>query len=76
MEAAPEPVQFSLPLPKSLDTRIYVRLSTQTKAIMLSLTTASQDEPASVAPMGSFVYGLPNVCAPPASAHKCLTALT
>jgi len=60
MEAAPEPVQFSLPLPKSLDTRIYVRLSTQTKAIMLSLTTASQDEPASVAPMGSFVYGLPN----------------
>lgn len=54
-------VELSLPLPKSLDTRIYVRLSTETKAIVLSLTTASPDEAASAAPMGSFVYGLPNV---------------
>lgn len=56
-----EAVQLSLPLPRSLDTRIYIRLSTRAKAIVLSLTTASQDEPASTAPMGSFVYALPNV---------------
>lgn len=59
-EQAPA-VQLSLPLPKSLDTRIYLRLSTETKAIVLSLTTAAPDEPASAAPMGSFVYGIPNV---------------
>ena len=53
-------VQLSLPLPKSLDTRIYIRLSLETRAIVLSLTTASPDEPAQTAPMGSFVYGLPN----------------
>ena len=54
-------VQLSLPLPRSLDTRIYIRLSTRAKAIMLSLTTASQDELGSAAPMGSFIYALPNV---------------
>ncbi|KFH40855.1 hypothetical protein ACRE_084500 [Hapsidospora chrysogenum ATCC 11550] len=53
-------VQLSLPLPRSLDTRIYIRLSTRAKAIMLSLTTASQDELGSAAPMGSFIYALPN----------------
>ncbi|EFZ00693.1 hypothetical protein X797_002998 [Metarhizium robertsii] len=55
-----EPLNFSLPLPHSLDTRIYVRLSTQAKAIVLSLTTATQDELAAPKPMGSFVYALPN----------------
>jgi hypothetical protein len=53
-------VEVSLPLPRSLGTRIYIRLSTRAKAIMVSLTTASQDEPAAAAPMGSFVYALPN----------------
>lgn len=56
-----EAVQLSLPLPRSLDTRIYIRLSTRAKAIVVSLTTASQDELTSAAPMGSFVYALPNV---------------
>ncbi|KAJ6442252.1 phytanoyl- dioxygenase family protein [Purpureocillium lavendulum] len=53
--------QLSIPLPKSLDTRIYIRLATQAKAILLSLTTASQDELAAPKPMGSFVYALPDV---------------
>ncbi|UNI22395.1 hypothetical protein JDV02_008287 [Purpureocillium takamizusanense] len=52
--------ELSIPLPKSLDTRIYIRLSTQAKAIMLSLTTASQDELAAPKSMGSFVYGIPD----------------
>lgn len=55
-------VSFSIPLPQSLDTRIYARLSTQAKAILLSLTTATQDV-AAPTPMGSFVYALPNVSA-------------
>lgn len=56
-----EAQQFSIPLPRSLDTRIHLRLSTRAKAIVLSLATASQDDAASVAAMGSFVYALPNV---------------
>jgi hypothetical protein len=53
--------ELSIQLPKSLDTRIYIRLSTLEKVTLLSLTTASQDEPATSAPMGSFVYAMPNV---------------
>jgi hypothetical protein len=54
-------VELSMPLQRSLDTRIHLRLSTRAKAITLFLTTASQDELGSAAPMGSFVYALPNV---------------
>lgn len=54
-------VSLSLPLPRSADTRIYLRLSIQAKAVVLSLTTATQHEGASLKPMGSFVYALPNV---------------
>ena len=56
-----EVAQLSMPLPGSLDTRIYLRLSTQAKAIVLSLTTASPDELAAPCPMGSLVYALPDV---------------
>lgn len=56
-----EVVQVSIPLPRSLDTRIFIRLTTQAKALVLSLTTASQEELAAPRPMGSFVYALPNV---------------
>lgn len=56
-----EAINMSLPLPRSLDTRIYIRLSTQAKAVVLSLTTATQDELSAPKPMGSFVYALPNV---------------
>lgn len=59
--AAGEPVQLSMPLPRSPDTRVYMLLSTQTKAVILSLTTASPDELAAPKVMGSFVYALPNV---------------
>ncbi|KAG6109394.1 hypothetical protein E4U13_005873 [Claviceps humidiphila] len=60
--AAPSEQLFSLslPLPHSLDTRIYLRLSTQAKALVLCLTTASPDEGSRLKPMGSFVYALPN----------------
>ena len=55
-------IGLSIPLPRSLGTRIYVRLSTKSRAIVLNLTTASQEELAAARPMGSFVYALPNVC--------------
>ncbi|KAF3770647.1 hypothetical protein M406DRAFT_244789 [Cryphonectria parasitica EP155] len=52
--------QLSFPLPRSLDTRIYIHLTVQAKSIMLFLTTASADEMSSPPTMGSFVYSLPD----------------
>ncbi|KAM6516056.1 hypothetical protein FALCPG4_014241 [Fusarium falciforme] len=57
---ATDTVELSVPLPRSLDTRIYLRLSTKAKSVLLNLTTASQDELATPTAMGSFVYALPN----------------
>lgn len=54
-------LEVSIPLPKSLDTRIYIRVATLDKAVMVSLTTASQDEMGATTPMGSMVYALPDV---------------
>lgn len=53
--------ELSIPLPSSLDTRIFIRLSQLDKVVMLSLTTASPDDVAAPTPMGSFVYALPDV---------------
>ncbi|KAH6889904.1 hypothetical protein B0T10DRAFT_43184 [Thelonectria olida] len=57
---ASKTIELSIPVPMSLDTRIYLRLSTKAKAIMLFLATATQDEIATPTNMGSFVYALPN----------------
>lgn len=56
------PIQLSFPLPRSLDTRIYLHLTVKAKAIVLFLTTASLEDAASPTPLGSFVYALPDVC--------------
>ncbi|OAQ95916.1 hypothetical protein LLEC1_01529 [Akanthomyces lecanii] len=53
-------LEVSVPLPKSLDTRIYIRVVTLDKAVMVSLTTASQEETGAATPMGSMVYALPD----------------
>ncbi|TQN70166.1 hypothetical protein CSHISOI_05294 [Colletotrichum shisoi] len=52
--------QLSMPLPRSLDTRIHVHLTTKTKAATLFLTSVTQDEQSGPAALGSFVYALPN----------------
>ncbi|TQV99185.1 hypothetical protein V2A60_004675 [Cordyceps javanica] len=52
--------EVSIPLPKSLDTRIYIRVATLDKVVMVSLTTASQEEVGTTTPMGSMVYALPD----------------
>ncbi|KAI5867176.1 hypothetical protein GGS23DRAFT_547196 [Durotheca rogersii] len=54
------PIQLSLPLPRSLDTRIHMRLDITSKVIVIFLTTKSVDEEPGAAPLGSFVYALPN----------------
>lgn len=56
-----EPLQVSIPLPRSLDTRIYIHLTIRAKSINLFLTTRSEDETTTPPAMGSFVYALPDV---------------
>ncbi|KAH9909878.1 hypothetical protein F4778DRAFT_22661 [Xylariomycetidae sp. FL2044] len=58
--ATDEPVQLSFPLPRSLDTKVHMRLTVKAKAILLFLTTVAPDEAGKPAPMGSFVYSLPD----------------
>ncbi|KAJ4302099.1 hypothetical protein N0V88_002235 [Collariella sp. IMI 366227] len=54
------PIQLSFPLPRSLDTRVYLHLTVKAKAVLLFLTTASMEEAGSPTPLGSFVYALPD----------------
>lgn len=61
-ETISEPVQLSFLLPRSLDTKVHLRLTIKSKVILLFLTTMAADEGEQAAPMGSFVYALPNVC--------------
>lgn len=56
--------QLSIPLPRSLDTRIHIHLTVKAKTATLFLTSTTQDEPSSTAALGSFVYALPNVRLP------------
>lgn len=72
------PMQLSFPLPRSLDTRIYIHLTLQAKSILLFLTTATADDASNPPPMGSFVYALPDVsycCLHPAPLHFCASRL-
>ena len=52
---------FSFPLPKSLDTRVHMRLITKSKVLMVHLTTVSAEEAGNAVPLGSMVYALPDV---------------
>ncbi|GAB1314865.1 hypothetical protein MFIFM68171_05075 [Madurella fahalii] len=54
------PIQLSVPLPRSLDSRIYIHLTVKSKVILLFLTTASMEEASTPTPLGSFVYALPD----------------
>jgi len=70
------PIQLSLPLPRSLDTRIYLQLTIRAKSITLFVTTASSEEAGAPTPLGSFVYAIPDVCSklmtpcPSSSTHQ------
>ncbi|KAK3685659.1 hypothetical protein B0T22DRAFT_225622 [Podospora appendiculata] len=55
-----QPVSLSIPLPRSLDTRIYMQLTVKSRAVVLFLTTASAEETGAPTPLGSFVYALPD----------------
>ncbi|KAI0443548.1 hypothetical protein F4803DRAFT_514597 [Xylaria telfairii] len=53
-------IQVSFPLPRGIDTKIHMRLTIQSKAILLFVTTVAAEDSDKPAPMGSFVYALPD----------------
>lgn len=53
--------QLSFPLPRSLDTKIHLRLHIKAKVILLYLTTVAAEDVGKPVPLGSFVYALPDV---------------
>jgi hypothetical protein len=60
-DPAVRPIELSFPLPKSPDTRIHLQLTIQTTSLLLFLTTALNGDKSTAAPLGSFVYALPDV---------------
>jgi hypothetical protein len=64
------PTELSFPLPKAPETRIYLQLTIQTTSILLFLTTALNGDTSTAAPLGSFVYALPDVRRPFPLHHK------
>ncbi|RDA91948.1 hypothetical protein CP533_1341 [Ophiocordyceps camponoti-saundersi (nom. inval.)] len=52
--------QLSIAVPQFPDTRIYIRISKLARAVLVSLTTASQEETGAAKAMGSFIYALPD----------------
>ncbi|KAK9422171.1 putative Proteasome assembly chaperone 3 [Seiridium unicorne] len=51
---------LSFPLPKSLDTRVHMRVIVKSKVLVVYLTTVSAEEAGNAVPMGSMVYALPD----------------
>ncbi|PSS18664.1 hypothetical protein M430DRAFT_102397 [Amorphotheca resinae ATCC 22711] len=54
------PIELSFPLPKAPETRIHLYLTIQATSLLLFLTTALNGDTSTAAPLGSFVYALPD----------------
>ena len=63
-DAADKPIEVAFPLPRAPQTNIHLQLRNNGPNILLFLTSSSS-EASSSAPLGSFVYAMPNVSFPP-----------
>lgn len=61
LEPSMKPIELSFPLPKALETKIHAHLTINTKSIVLFLTTVYDGDIPTGAPLGSFVYAIPDV---------------
>jgi hypothetical protein len=53
--------ELSFALPKAPETQVHMSLTLQKLSILLFITTLNGEQSAT-APLGSFVYALPDVC--------------
>ncbi|KAF2143339.1 uncharacterized protein K452DRAFT_225325 [Aplosporella prunicola CBS 121167] len=63
---ATQPIQLSFPLPHAAQTRIQIHLTQHKTALLLFITSTTPDTDSGAAPMGSFVYAIPNRATPTA----------
>lgn len=57
-----KPLQISFPLPRAPNARVNLHLTVHSKFLLLFVTTTSPEHDSGVtAPVGSFVYAMPNV---------------
>lgn len=61
MEPSAKAIELSFPLPKAPETKIHMRLTINTTSLLLFLTTVYGGDAPTAAPLGSFVYALPDV---------------
>ena len=60
-ELGAKPIQLSIALPHSPDTRIRLHLTIHKLSLLLFLTTTSVESASAAPSVGSFVYAIPNV---------------
>ena len=61
LEPSVQVIELSFPLPKAPETKIHLRLTIGTISLLLFLTTVYGVDAPTAAPLGSFVYALPDV---------------
>jgi len=61
LEPSAKPIELSFPLPKAPETKIHLHLTINTTSIILFVTTVYGGDLPTGAPLGSFVYALPDV---------------
>ncbi|TAQ85689.1 hypothetical protein B7494_g5985 [Chlorociboria aeruginascens] len=59
-DSSVKPIELSFPLPKAPDTSIHLHLTINKTSLLLFLTTAINGDTSTTAPLGSFVYALPD----------------
>ena len=55
------PIELSFPLPKAPEMSIHLHLRISTTSVLLLMTTVQDGDTSTAAPLGSFVYALPDV---------------
>lgn len=63
--SAPKPIEISFALPNALQTKIHLHITNQSHSLLVLATTIDPSMSSSgLAPLGSFVYALPNLRSP------------
>jgi hypothetical protein len=60
-DASAKAIELSFPLPKAPETKIHAHLTIHITSVVLFLTTVYGGDNPTGAPLGSFVYALPDV---------------
>ncbi|KAF2660009.1 hypothetical protein K491DRAFT_621733 [Lophiostoma macrostomum CBS 122681] len=62
--ASTKPIEIAFPLPRAPQTNIHLQLTNNATSVLIFLTTTSGESSTTSAPLGSFVYAMPNRTSP------------